>query len=115
VGKGGQDARTWARHAFRRAYRCGDTRPVGTADLMRCIIRLFGAAFAHPTHFIRTLRAGLGVQAKARRRTAPKTIPNAFGFRAGIDLDKLNQLADELEAEANAAGQSSGASTGSAT
>jgi hypothetical protein len=25
--------------------------------------------------------------------TAPKTIPHAFGFRPGIDLDKLNQLA----------------------
>ena len=30
----------------------------------------------------------------------PKTIPHSFGFRPGVDLDKLNQLADELEAEA---------------
>ena len=55
----------------------------------------------------RTLRAGLGEQAKPRSRAAPKTIPHAFGFRPGIDLDKLNQLADELEAEAYAAGQRS--------
>ncbi|MCY4026124.1 MAG: hypothetical protein OXH75_07385 [Acidobacteria bacterium] len=32
----------------------------------------------------------------------PKTIPHSFGFRPGVDLDKLNQLADELEAEATA-------------
>jgi len=36
---------------------------------------------------------------------APKTIPHAFGFRREIDLDKLNHLADELEAEAYAAKQ----------
>ena len=53
----------------------------------------------------RTLRAGLGEQAKPRRHTAPKTIPHAFGFRPGIDLDKLNQLADELESEAYAGQQ----------
>jgi hypothetical protein len=50
----------------------------------------------------RTLRAGLGEAAKPRRHAAPKTIPHAFGFRPGIDLDKLNQLTDELEAEAYA-------------
>jgi hypothetical protein len=53
----------------------------------------------------RALRAGLGEAAKPRRRTAPKTIPHAFGFKPGIDLDKLNQLVDELEAERYAAGQ----------
>jgi hypothetical protein len=53
----------------------------------------------------RTLRAGLGEQAKSRRSAAPKTLPHAFGFRPGIDPDKLNQLADELEAEGYAAGQ----------
>lgn len=50
----------------------------------------------------RTLRGGLGKQAKPRRHTL-RTIPHAFGFRPGIDLDKLNQLADELEAEDYAA------------
>jgi hypothetical protein len=53
----------------------------------------------------RALRAGFGEQAKPRRRKAPRTIPHAFGFRPGIDLDKLNQLADELEAETSAVGQ----------
>ncbi len=27
----------------------------------------------------------------------PRTIPHSFGFLPGIDLDKLNQLVDELE------------------
>jgi hypothetical protein len=45
----------------------------------------------------RTIRAGLGDAASARRPPAPKTIPH---FRPGIDVDKLGQLADELEAEA---------------
>lgn len=48
----------------------------------------------------RTIRAGLGEAIVARKRPAPKTIPHSFGFRPGIDLDKLGQLADELEAEA---------------
>jgi hypothetical protein len=54
----------------------------------------------------RTLRAGLGADAKPRQHAAPKTIPHTFGFNPGVDLDKLNQLADELEAEGYAAGQS---------
>jgi len=56
---------------------------------------------------VSTFRAGLGEQAKPRQQPGPKTIPHAFGFRPGIDLDKLNQLADELEAEAYAAGPQS--------
>jgi hypothetical protein len=46
----------------------------------------------------RTIRAGLG-EAKARRGAVPKTIPHSFGCRPGVDLDKLGQLVDELEAE----------------
>jgi hypothetical protein len=55
----------------------------------------------------RTLRAGLGEQTKQRQHPAPKVIPYAFGFSPGIDLDKLNQLADELEAEAHRSAQPS--------
>jgi hypothetical protein len=50
------------------------------------------------------LRAGLGEEAsKARRTAAPKTAAHSFGFKAGVDLDKLGQLADQLEVEAYAA------------
>jgi len=40
----------------------------------------------------RTIRAGLGEAAAAKRRSAPKVIPHSFGFRPGVDLDKLGQL-----------------------
>ena len=45
------------------------------------------------------IRQGLG-QPAAGHGTPPKTKPHHFGFRPGVDLDKLNQLTDELEAEA---------------
>jgi hypothetical protein len=47
-----------------------------------------------------TIRAGMGQATATRPHPAPKTISHSFGFRPGIDLDKLGQLADELEAEA---------------
>jgi hypothetical protein len=75
------------------------------AGLLRRRARELGLPFKDVVN--RTLRAGLGEQAKPYRRAPPKTIPHAFGFRPGIDLDKLNQLTDELEAEAYAAGQRS--------
>lgn len=49
------------------------------------------------------IRAGLGEAAKPRRGKVPRTAPHSFGFRPGVDLDKLGQLADELETEAFAA------------
>jgi hypothetical protein len=45
------------------------------------------------------LRSGLNVVAKEKKRTPFKVIPHSFGFKPGIDLNKLNQLVDELEAE----------------
>jgi hypothetical protein len=48
----------------------------------------------------RAIRAGLGEATLARKGPAPKTVPHSFGFRPGVDLDKLGQLADELDAEA---------------
>lgn len=48
----------------------------------------------------RTIRAGVGQSAIRRRGPVPRVIPHSFGFRPGVDLDKLNQLVDELEAEA---------------
>lgn len=50
----------------------------------------------------RTIRAGLGESARRRRGPAPRVIPHSFGFKPGVDLDKLNQLADELEVDAAA-------------
>jgi hypothetical protein len=45
------------------------------------------------------LRESLGA-GLAKFPNPPRVIPHSFGFRPGIDLDRMNQLADELEAEA---------------
>ncbi|MCK6452191.1 MAG: hypothetical protein L6R19_15285 [Alphaproteobacteria bacterium] len=71
------------------------------AALLKQRARELGVPFKEAVN--RTIRAGLGEAAKARRSAVPKTVPHSFGFRPGIDLDKLGQLADELEPEAFAA------------
>lgn len=68
------------------------------AALLRKQARRLGVPFKEMVN--RSIRSGLGETARPRRGPVPKTIPHSFGFRPGIDLDKLNQLADELEAEA---------------
>ena len=45
------------------------------------------------------LRIGLGMTDKPVRPRPFKVVPHSFGFRTGIDLDRMNQLADNLEAE----------------
>jgi hypothetical protein len=71
------------------------------SGLLKRQARALGVPFKEAVN--RALRAGLGESATIKRGVAPKTIPHSFGFKAGIDLDKLNQLADELEADAFAA------------
>jgi len=68
------------------------------AGLLKERARELGIPFREAVN--RAIRAGLGEAGSARRHPAPKTIPHSFGFKPGIDLDKLGQLADELEAEA---------------
>ena len=46
------------------------------------------------------LRRGLGAPGQAARPPRFKVIPHAFGVKPGIDLDRMNQLTDELDAEA---------------
>jgi hypothetical protein len=48
------------------------------------------------------LAAGLGMAGKRARAARFEVRPHALGFKPGVDLDRLNQLADELEAEAAA-------------
>jgi hypothetical protein len=48
----------------------------------------------------RTIRTDIGDAGGVRHDPTPKAISHSFGFRPGIDLDKLGELADELEAEA---------------
>jgi hypothetical protein len=40
------------------------------------------------------IRTALAEHARPKAHTAPRTIPHSFGFRPGIDLDKLNPLVD---------------------
>ena len=48
------------------------------------------------------LKRGLGMGGSKTRPPRFEVHPHPFGFRAGIDLDRLNQLGDELDAEAAA-------------
>jgi len=68
------------------------------AGLLRRRARALGVPFKEAVN--RAIRAGLGETATVKRGAVPKTIPHSFGFKPGIDLDKLNQLVDELEADA---------------
>jgi hypothetical protein len=68
------------------------------AGLLKQRARGLGIPFKEAVN--RTIRAGIGEATATRRHPAPKTISNSFGFMPGIDLDKLGQLTDELEAEA---------------
>ena len=45
------------------------------------------------------LRRGLDSSLAVAPPSRVVTRPHDYGFKPGIDLDKLNQLADELEAE----------------
>ena len=48
------------------------------------------------------LRLGLGAYGKSPRLTPFKVEPHAFGFKPGVDVDRLNQLVDGLEVEERA-------------
>lgn len=67
------------------------------AGLLKRRAREQGISFKEAVN--RTIRAGLGDFARPRSGDVPRTMPHSFAFRPGIDLDKLGQLADELEAE----------------
>ena len=45
------------------------------------------------------IRLGLGLATRRRRGPRYKVEPHPLGLRPGIDPDRLNQLADELEVE----------------
>jgi hypothetical protein len=68
------------------------------AGLLKQRARELGIPFKEAVNQI--IRAGIGEATATQSHPAPKTISHSFGFRPGIDLDKLGQLADELEAEA---------------
>jgi hypothetical protein len=71
------------------------------AELLKRRARERGITFREAVN--RIIRAGIGKASATGRHPAPKTVSHSFGFRPAIDIDKLAQLADELEAEAFAA------------
>jgi hypothetical protein len=48
------------------------------------------------------LREGLGLSGKPARAPRFQVRAHAFGFHAGVDLDRMNQLVDELQTEQEA-------------
>ena len=46
------------------------------------------------------LKVGLGLDTKSVTTQPFRVEPHSFGFPPGIDRDRMNQLADELETEA---------------
>jgi len=49
------------------------------------------------------LRRGLAVKPAGKPGKRFRVVPHSFGFRPGVDVYKLNQLVDELEAQSFAA------------
>lgn len=45
------------------------------------------------------LRSGLGLAERREKPPRFEVRPHSFGFKPGVDLDRLNQLLDELETE----------------
>lgn len=68
------------------------------AEVLRREARTKGMSFK--TLVNAALRRGLAPEQASRGRPRVKTRPHGYGFKPGMDLDKLNQLVDELEAEA---------------
>ena len=70
------------------------------ADRLKMEIRKSGKAMKAVVND--ALRRGLGLAGKPAPPKHFEVRPHAFGFKPGIDLDRINQLADELESEETA-------------
>jgi hypothetical protein len=70
------------------------------ADRLKMEIRRSGKAMK--TVVNDALRRGLGLGGKPSRPPRFEVRPHGFGLKPGIDLDRVNQLVDELESEETA-------------
>jgi hypothetical protein len=66
------------------------------AERLREEMRRTGKSFK--TSVNEALRRGLALGGRPPRAPRFTVEPHAFGFKPGIDLDRLNQLSDEIEA-----------------
>lgn len=69
----------------------------GVAEKLRTRMRESSLALKEAGN--QALRQGLGQKPEEQPRPF-RVEPHSCGFKAGVDLDKLNQLADDLETEA---------------
>jgi hypothetical protein len=67
------------------------------AGLLKRKARELGVPFKEVVN--RALRAGCAAAERPKAQALIKTRPHSFGFKPGVDLDRLNQLADDLEVE----------------
>lgn len=70
------------------------------ADRLEREVRRTGKTFKATVND--ALRLGLGLAGKPQRGSRFQVKPHAFGFKPGIDLDRLNQLVDEMDAQETA-------------
>ena len=74
------------------------TLETAVAARLKGEVRRTGKAFKVVVN--EALKRGLDLQGRTPRAPRFRVTPHAFGFRAGVDLDRLNHLADELDTEA---------------
>ena len=67
------------------------------AERLKREVRRTGRAFKAVVND--ALKRGLGLAGKRIRPPRFEVQPHAFAFKEGIDLNRLNQLVDELDAE----------------
>ena len=67
------------------------------AQLLRREIRRSGRSMKAVVND--ALRIGLEIRGNRPQTSRFQVKPHAFGFKRGIDISRLNQLVDELEAE----------------
>lgn len=70
------------------------------ADRLRMEMRRSGRAMEAVVND--ALRRGLGLAGTPVRPQRFEVRPHAFGFKPGIDLDRVNHLADEIESQETA-------------
>ncbi|HEX5070774.1 MAG TPA: hypothetical protein VFV78_11225 [Vicinamibacterales bacterium] len=71
------------------------------ASRLRSEARRSGKAFKVIVN--EALKRGLGMRQQAPPPVRFSVTPRAFGFKSGIDRDRLNQIVDEIDSEAFAA------------
>jgi hypothetical protein len=70
------------------------------AERVQQVVRRSGKALKDVVN--EALRHGLGLTGQPVQPRPFKVRPHSFGFKPGVDLDRINQLVDELEAEEQA-------------